>query len=124
MIDFNKPLQTRDGRPVRILATDLKGIYPVAAVVPSGGEETVQSFTLDGRFYASADSEETEWDLRNVPEETVEYGNFYPDRGSATYAWCRYVEREAAREGKAPDGSGVTLKVTKVDGRITAVSLA
>lgn len=45
-------VETRDGRPVRILCTDYKERdYPVVGIVRLGEtEESINTFTLDGRF--------------------------------------------------------------------------
>ncbi len=42
--------KTRDGRPYRVLATDLKGSYPVAAAVEYGIYEESFRFTTTGKF--------------------------------------------------------------------------
>lgn len=123
-IDLNKPLQTRDGRPVRILATNLKGVYPVAGVVAAeDGTETVHGFCLDGSFYAPGDPDR--FDLQNIPEETVEHGNFYPDRTAlGQVSWVTYgaASAEDARQGLGR--GGVTLKITRLDGKATKVEMA
>lgn len=33
MIDWTKPVEDEDGRPVRVLCTDCKGIYPVVLAI-------------------------------------------------------------------------------------------
>ena len=40
--------QTRDGRAVRILTTDVQGSCPVVAVVNDMGSESIQRYTEDG----------------------------------------------------------------------------
>ena len=40
---------TRDGFPVRILAWNLKGSYPVAGVVDLGDAEYCRQWTLEGK---------------------------------------------------------------------------
>lgn len=49
MIDCNKRYQTRDGFPVRILATDIKSRYCIAGVVQLGDDEYVRQWTADGK---------------------------------------------------------------------------
>lgn len=49
MIDPSKRYQTRDGFPVRILATDIKGRYPIAGVVQLGDDEYCRQWTVDGK---------------------------------------------------------------------------
>ena len=44
-------VETRDGRPVRILCTDLKSAYPIiAAVMYKDGEEAATEYDTDGHF--------------------------------------------------------------------------
>lgn len=45
MIDINKKYQTRDGFPVRIVATDIKGRYPILGVIDLGEEEFAVKYT-------------------------------------------------------------------------------
>jgi len=68
--DPTKPVQTRDGRPARILCIDARGDLPIIALVgaPAPGEsEYVQRYTADGRGYRNA---LLHHDLINVPENT------------------------------------------------------
>ena len=67
-LDLTKPVQTRSGLPVRILATDRKGEQPVVAAVDGyfiRGTETILNYRLDGAMspYGTSDG-----DLVNVPE--------------------------------------------------------
>lgn len=58
MIDFSKPVQTRDGRKVRVICTDRKNKhYPVIALVVDydGNKESVMCFTKDGLFFRDDD---------------------------------------------------------------------
>lgn len=51
MIDFTKPVQTRDGKPVRILCTDMNNpVYPVVGLVNYGREEYVITWTIEGQM--------------------------------------------------------------------------
>jgi len=71
-LDINKPVQTRDGRPARIIATDVKSSYPIVALVKvciNNNEECENnvSYTKDGKCFASK-IEDDPRDLINVPE--------------------------------------------------------
>lgn len=48
MIDKNKQYKTRDGREVRIYATDCGGIYPVHGAIIKDGLWVIHSWPLDG----------------------------------------------------------------------------
>lgn len=67
MIDFTKPVQTRNGLPVRILCTDKKGGQPIIGLINEGMQETATSFSADGQYLPSI-SPGHRWDLQNVPE--------------------------------------------------------
>ena len=75
-IDFTKPLQTRDGRKVRLLCTDKISSYPV--VVWLEDIKATASYTLEG---VNVIGEESNIDLVNVPEQvTVDvWVNVYKD---------------------------------------------
>ena len=66
--DPTKPVQTRDGRPARIVAQGLKSHYSIIAVItePDGGERAI-THTAEG-VYRSGSSEPGLNDLINVPE--------------------------------------------------------
>ena len=47
----NKKVITRNGRPVKIVYTDKKGMYPVVALIEYNNTyENVFAFTTDGRY--------------------------------------------------------------------------
>lgn len=69
--DPTKPVQTRDGRKARILATDLKDPnYPILAAVtlPRTGLERPIVYTSEGKWSLSRNCF-SESDLINIPEE-------------------------------------------------------
>ena len=45
----NGTIRTRDGFPVRLLAFNIKGRYPIAGVVDLGEEEYVRKWTEEGK---------------------------------------------------------------------------
>lgn len=66
MVDFTKPVTTRDGRPVRILCTDRKGTdHPVVGLVESKDCEELLHWTSSG-FYNRFETR-TALDLINPP---------------------------------------------------------
>lgn len=77
--DLTKPVQTRNGRPARIVSTSLRGPYPIAAIVSlEGGHEAVISLTPEGRF--TVGDGECAFDLVNVPETHTFWLNIYENR--------------------------------------------
>ncbi|MEN6532709.1 MAG: hypothetical protein ABFD89_03550 [Bryobacteraceae bacterium] len=71
-LDFSKPVQTRDGRPARIYATDGGGKYPIHGAVFLSGDSTsdpwwvVETWTAEGRVLANGPFKPE--DLEQVPE--------------------------------------------------------
>ncbi len=62
---------TKDGKPVRILTTDRRGLatgenrgYPLVGLIDEGNKENITSWTKEGRYSHF----ENENDLMNVPE--------------------------------------------------------
>jgi len=50
MIDCSKQYTTRDGFPVRILATNAKGLFPVVGLVDLGKNEYTKQWTANGKI--------------------------------------------------------------------------
>ena len=69
MFDPKKPLQTRNGYPVRILCDDFKGRFPILAAYTFAGREYLRYYTLDGKGNGTMN------DLVNVKE--VRWVNLY-----------------------------------------------
>ena len=75
MLDLTKPVQTRGGLPARIVCTDIKGNYPIMALVLRDGAEFPTTHLPDGRWHVTY--EHSDKDLINVPEKRVAYANVY-----------------------------------------------
>lgn len=94
MLDLTKPVQTRNGRPVRILATDAKGGQSVAGLVTDrGGYETAYLWSAHGHHFGNdADNGPRvtdDFDLVNVPEPKktgTMWLNVYPNVPSAAHS--------------------------------------
>lgn len=78
--DPNKPVQTRDGKKVRIVATDLKGGLgeTICALVTCNNGEIPISYYHEGRYLNTHTLTEHQWDLVNIPEEKVSRVLFFP----------------------------------------------
>lgn len=79
-ISANKTYQTRDGFPVRILATDIKGSYPIAGVVDLGDEEYCRKWTAEGKADRRPNVR-TNYDLVEAKKGGVRYGMRYTLNG-------------------------------------------
>jgi hypothetical protein len=64
-LDLSKPVQTRDGRKVRILCTDAKGDFRIAGLIDEGRHEYAATWGMTGRMELGGLSPS---DLVNVPE--------------------------------------------------------
>ena len=124
-LDLTKPVQTRDGCPVRILATDLRSEYPVVGIISRRGYDEVETWTLDGNLVSS---DEHELDLVNVPDEVRRY---YPVTRNAPTLQVWEYDRNSAEaigfeslQGCRDNGyHGPVIEIVFVDGTATAVNL-
>ena len=94
MIDWTRPIQTRDGRKARVLCTDRKKEgWPVVVaitVADASGEEALLCYPLDGRSCRSIPHRD---DIVNVLEEPItatwwininaSYAVLYPSQSDA-----------------------------------------
>lgn len=116
-IDFNKPVQTRDGRKVRILATDAVGGQPVIALVMDNQSlEVVSRYSKDGSYLVS---KPTGADLINVPERVERWVNVY---GPSAGVGILNESRAGADEDAGSQRSAV-IRITYEDGKPVAVAL-
>lgn len=96
VIDFTKPVQTKDGESVEIITTNGRGMYPVLGFI--GDNDAPKSFTVDGVYYTG---ENFSYDLENVPEKEIEivrYYNIYPRFTSMGYASRAEADEAASSE--------------------------
>lgn len=71
MLDLTKPVQTRDGRRVRILCTDRKNLgFPVVGLITEkdGIRELTAEWTIKGTYWETHPSSS---DLVNIPQRHV-----------------------------------------------------
>lgn len=81
--DVTKPVQTRDGRPARIVCTDRKhrdgpilALIPYPKGHPHEGQETIKTYYPSGRWVEQFERSD---DLVNVPERRSEFRVVYSD---------------------------------------------
>jgi len=79
-LDLTKPVQTRDGRPVRILCDNMKGLYPIVGLVTyvttvdgDGVHERLHTWHSSGWHHRNCTGIETPLDLVNVPPKPMKY---------------------------------------------------
>lgn len=96
MLDLTRPVQTRDGRPARIISTDLKSDWPlVAAVTYADGRENLFTYRMDGKIDVGASFN---FDLVNKPyvHERWEVWEQFP-RNSDPFNVLTFSTEEEAR---------------------------
>lgn len=97
-LDLTKPVQTRDGRPVRILCTDRKSTLmdkPVVGLVTNkSGSEILDFWSLTG---AKGTSIACEGDLVNVPERKSKWMNMYGGELGGFFHSSRQACEESAQ---------------------------
>lgn len=93
-IDFTKPVQTKDGRPVRIICTDRKfGSYVVVGLIERDGREDLYSWDINGGYYGFYNNN---FDLVNVPEKkTVYQYTVYNKKSKNFYTVTNKSKKEA-----------------------------
>ena len=110
MLDFNKPIQTRDGTKVKIYNTDAGGTMCVHGAFAWGdGECTVQTWSAEGVYQPG---QEGALDLVNVPREREMYINMYPE-GYDGYGY----ETRTKADKEAADYRIGCVKVTLTEGQ-------
>jgi hypothetical protein len=117
LFDPTKPVQTRDGRPARILDAAIKNpLYPIAAVYlgdSSTGEpprEIVAIYTKDG-FYSEGDT--CPCDLVNVPIKKGGWINIYQKNnypGAVGDVVCRSKEEAIERRIQKTDVTTIYIE--------------
>lgn len=122
-IDWNKPVQTVCGKPVRILCTDAPGPYPVVGYVHEADDVCTQSWTLDGKAYLD---DVHNHDLEQVPPPKVKL-YFYVDANDMVVGQAGACGGAIAFESQtaAKDLAGVRplIELTTQDGVPVAVRL-
>ena len=91
-ITMDGKYQTRDGRPVRILATDMKGVNVtvIGLVCGQGGQECPLCWTADGHFGTT----ESNLDLVPVPPAKCEGWVVMSDEG---WLYGQYVQTDPSQ---------------------------
>lgn len=101
-LDLTKPVQTRDGRPVRILCTDRKidrvDVPVVGLVTNKAGCEFIDFWSLTGVHLASRAGE---GDLVNVPQRKSKWMNVYGGGSGGFFHDTKEACEEAAQRSSS-----------------------
>ena len=104
----SRKVVTRDGRPVRIICTDMKSYNEkIVGLIPSDtGIESIFNWTQQGKQYLNMD---TPNDLFFAPERQQGWRNIYRDSDNGrVYTGRSYDSKEDAEKRKASDEDYVT----------------
>lgn len=116
-VDWNKPLQTRDGRQARLIGSYEGSEWTkVVAVRAENGSEVLTAKYESG---LAGLYNEGPGDIINVPEEKVVYRNFYA-RAHLTHK--NFDSLEEAKDTASPESLG-TIRYTIVDGVLKAAEV-
>jgi len=74
MLDLTKSVQIKNGKPVKILCTDLTGSYPILGIAITAETKTSMTWSKSGEFSIGV---KCEYDLENVPK--YKWINYYSD---------------------------------------------
>ncbi|EQB10391.1 hypothetical protein [Novosphingobium lindaniclasticum] len=129
--DPTKPVRTRDGRAVTILATGVLAHIP--GIGCRVGEQTILAqiegkpapdyFDADGSFHKAQG--DTEWDLVNIPPEPVkteEFFSIYPPSEGADWSFAKRASASTARN-IGSDKYRATIRIAYEDGKPVSASL-
>lgn len=121
-------VRTRDGRAVRVIATDVRGrFFPIVALVSDElGNETVHKFMADGRWHM--ESRDHPLDLVNVPVRTSEFRAFADDGrggGDRTYhvGGSSWDSLDSARQNTAFIGRTHIIELIREDGELVGIEV-
>lgn len=119
MLDLSKPVQTRDGRPAKIVSTSMSGSYQIGIIVTQeDGSESFDCVDRRGRAYAH---EETPGDLVNTPVRTEAYSRILRRNGEPLGLRVSSIQHRSLAVAKGQGGtSGLVgfLKITTADGEV------
>lgn len=77
-LDRNKPVQTLDGQPVRIITwTEGTKEYPIVGIIGDEDDENIGSWTAEGKYLKGYEYGDNEDDLVNVPGRKSIYVNIH-----------------------------------------------
>jgi hypothetical protein len=98
MIDIDKEYRTRDGREVRIYATDGSDPHPVHGAFLYGGEWHLTGWKHDGKVFCSGKDASRSIDLIEVKPRITQrvWINVYPDHCLGAYHEKKDADKKAA----------------------------
>lgn len=119
-LDLTKPVQTMDGKNVRVLCTDKKsapshwGLGSVLALIEEGAKERTAIYTKEGVYIGGG--KDSPHNLRNIPEVFEGWGIIYQSPSKNKFILCYSTEKERDRVWALYQNEGsLTLAIKKVN---------
>ena len=109
MVDWTRPVQTRDGRKARVLCTNKVGGQPVVVLVEVCSEETIQTVNIDGSFHNN-EGARSNYDIMNIPEKRTLEG-WFNIKPETNYTGLFYIDKEDAERAAGATG-GIVVYVS------------
>lgn len=110
-VDWSRPVQTREGHPLRVLCTDMiDAKWPVVALRLEGDQERIEHYQYDGSYLAYSESQ---FDAINAPVKKHGWVNIYAPDSSRDGTWV----------ANRIHGSEAEADRTKSDGRVACVKI-
>ena len=98
MIDFSKPIQTRNGHKVRIICSDRQAPHPIVGLVALSGVDNILSWDTNGVYAGrSKHAPESDWDLVNVKVKKWRWVWQYNEATKPNMSHEFYTEEEAKK---------------------------
>lgn len=85
-INWDKPIQQRNGNKAELVYRDLTGQYPMLVVITNGENKSYATFTIDGLFSMADITRDQADNIINAPERQEWFINCYPDRPLDSYS--------------------------------------
>lgn len=122
--DSTKPVSTRDGRKVRILADNIVGERPIAAAVQLNSlssEEFIREFHADGSHHGSCVP--STLDLINIPERIERFVNIYGPGREVSLPYYVHKTEQDAKNARYKSSFFGLLKLTFEGDRLISYEL-
>ena len=106
----SKKIVTREGKPVRIICTDVKGIsYSVLALVDKGDYEVPTLYTKKGEY--NLETTEYSYDLFFAPEKHEGWANVYKSGFGWSLGTSIWQTKEEAKKWVGAADYATTIKI-------------
>lgn len=115
-VDWNKPLQTREGDPVTIITREGRGKYSVMGYI--GNDEYITYWRPDGRFFDEQDT--VGCDIINVPEKPMSqevWLNVFKNSDGELRVGSTFTSRAKADSSSVSDKRVACIKVVFTEGQ-------